>query len=240
MTIKMPAPRPSSLAFAAAVVAFAFAFGAPIAASAGAAELKLHCAGKGPRNKDSANTVLCAANPGHPRNVAGTVRNDAGQAIAGKLTVTYSSWTPAKGGGFTIAPRTTREIVAKGDGTFLIPSNPKTRESVRVDLAVDPALGIAAGVRAQADVSRRLVTKVKKLGGGSVKVTVKGTKIRPLKIYVLDASGYKLPGIKLKKADGSGSATFDLGNRRGQFSTYADAGIYNDLFWYGTRQPFRL
>lgn len=234
----MPALRPSLLMFAAAAVALAF--GAPLAASAGAAELKLHCAGKGPRNKDSANTVLCAANPGHSRSVAGTVRNDAGQAVAGKLTVTYSSWTPAHGGGYTIKPRTTREIAANADGTFSVPSNPKTRESIRVDLAADPALGIAAGIFAQAEVSRRLVTTIKKLGGGSVKVTVKGTKIRPLKLYVLDASGYKLPGVRSKKANGEGSATFNLGSRRGQFSTYVDAGIYGDLFWYETRKSFRL
>jgi hypothetical protein len=48
------------------------------APAATAAELKLSCAGKGLRNKDSANTVLCAAAPGKARKLAGTIRNDAG------------------------------------------------------------------------------------------------------------------------------------------------------------------
>lgn len=217
----------------------ALALGAPLAASAGAAELKLKCAGKGKRNKDSAGTVLCSAEPGHKRTIAGTVRNDAGQPVAGRLTVTYSSWTPAPNGiGYNVKPRETRELTAKADGSFSFSSNPKTKESIRVDLAADPALGIG-GAFAQMEVSRRLVTKVKKLGGGRVKLTVKGTSL-PLKLYVLSEDGYPLPGVKAKKAK-HGSATFDLGSLRGKFSTYADAGeIYTDLFWGERRPTFRL
>ncbi|HEY6781212.1 MAG TPA: hypothetical protein VI111_09665 [Thermoleophilaceae bacterium] len=219
-----------------ATVATSFAF----AASAGAATLKLHCAGKGPRNEDSAGTVLCAADPGHKRSVAGVVRNDAGQPVAAKLAVTYSSWIPAPNGiGYNVKPRTTREIVAKADGTFSFSSNTKTKESIRVDLAADPALGIAAGAFAQSEVSRRLTTKIKKLGGGRVKLTVKGTKL-PLKLYVLSEDGYPLMGVKPKKAK-HGSATFRLGSLRGKFSTYADAGdVYTDLFWGERRPTFRL
>ena len=225
----------------AVAVGSALALAAPLAAAAGAAELKLHCAGKGAHNKDSAGTVLCAADPGRPRNVAGTVRNDAGQPVAGKLTVTYSSWTPAtSGSGYTVKPYATREVTAKADGSFLVPSNTKTRETIRIDLAADPTLGIAAGAHAEAQVSRRLVAKVKKLGGGHVKVTIKGTKVRPLKLYVLDPSGYPLSGVKPRKANRAGSATFDLGSRRGKFTTYVDAGVYGDLFWYQSRPSFRL
>lgn len=220
--------------------AAALAFGAPLAASAGAAELKLKCAGKGKRNKDSAGTVLCAAEPGHKRTIAGTVRNDAGQPVAGKLTITYRSWVPAPNGvGYNIKPRSTREISAHADGSFSFSSNTKTKESISVDLAADTALGIAGGASAQADVSRRLVTKVKKLGGGRVKLTVKGTAL-PLKLYVLSEDGYPLSGVKAKKAK-HGSATFDLGSLRGKFSTYADAGdVYTDLFWGEQRPTFRL
>jgi hypothetical protein len=209
------------------------------AGAAGAATLKLKCAGKGPRNADSAGTVLCAGSPSKGRTISGTVRNDAGQPVAGHLTLTYKSWTPSNGA-YTIAPTSTRQIVAKGDGTFSFKSKTATKESIVVDLAPDPALGIAAGVRAQADVSRRLITKLAKLGGGGVRITVKGTKHRPLKVYVLDPSGYPISGVKPKKADAKGRATFDLGSRRGQFTYYVDAGVYGDLFWYAARPTFRL
>ncbi len=215
------------------------AVAATLAVSAEAATLKLRCAGKGPRNADSAGTVICAAT-GKSRAVAGTVRNDAGQPVAAKLTLTYSSWTPAKNGiGYTITPTSTREITAKADGSFSFSSKTKTRESVRVDVVPDAALGTGA-VRAQADVQRRLKTKLKKLGGGKVRVTVKGTKIRPIKVYLLDASGYQLFGTKPKKVSRSGKVTFALGARMGQFAYYVDAGVYDDLFWYLGRPKFKL
>ncbi|MGB2711371.1 MAG: hypothetical protein WBC33_07625 [Conexibacter sp.] len=207
--------------------------------TADAATLKLKCAGKGPRNVDSAGTVLCAGSPSRGRTISGTVRNDAGAPVAGALTLTYRSWTPA-GVGYTIETTSTRQIAAKGDGTFSFKSKTATKESIVVDLAPDAALGIAAGAHAQADISRRLVTTLTKLGGGSVRITVKGTKHRPLKIYVLDASGYPISGVKPKNADAKGRATFDVGSRRGQFSYYVDAGVYTDLFWYAGRPTFKL
>lgn len=212
-----------------------------VAAPAGAATLRLRCAGRGARNADSAGTVLCAGSPSRGRTIAGVVRNDAGQPVAGKLTLTYKSWTPVPNGvGYTIRPTSTREVTAKADGSFSFASRTATKESIVVALAADPALGIAAPVQAQADVSRQLITTLKKLGGGSLRITVKGTTHRPLKIYVLDASGYQIPGVKPKNADGSGSATFNVGSRRGQFTYYVDAGVYNDLFWYASRPRFSL
>lgn len=208
---------------------------------ADAAELKLSCAGKGARNKDSAGTVLCAGSPAKGRTIAGTVRNDAGQPVAAKVTVTISSWTVAPNGvGYTVKPTATREIVAKADGGFSLALNPKTRESVQFALAADPALGIAAGASARAEVSRKLNVKLAKLGGGKVRITVKGTTLRPLKVYVLDSSGYALSGVRPKNADAKGRASFDLGGRRGQFAYYVDAGKYDDLFWYQGRPKFRL
>lgn len=209
------------------------------AGTAGAAALTLKCAGKGPRNKDSAGTVLCAGHPAKGRTISGTVRNDAGDPVAAKLTLTYQSWTPA-GTGYTIKPTSTRTIAAKGDGTFSFKSTTATKESIVVDLAPDAALGIAGAVRAQADVSRRLITTLAKLGGGSVRITVKGTKHRPLKVYVLDASGYEISGVRPRNADAKGRATFDLGSRRGQFTYFVDAGVYGDLFWYAGRPEFKL
>jgi hypothetical protein len=209
-----------------------------IAGAADAATLKLACSGKGPRNADSSGTVLCAGSPGKGRTISGTVRNDAGQPVAGALTLTYQSWTPVKVG-YNIVPTSTRQVVAGSDGTFSFHSDTATKESIVVDLAGDPTLGIAAGVRAQADVSRQLTTKLKKLGGGRVRITTTGTD-RPLKVYVLDASGYPISGVKPKKADRRGRATFNVGSRRGQFSYYVDAGVYDDLFWVSRRPTFRL
>jgi hypothetical protein len=48
------------------------------------------------------------------------------------------------------------------------------------------------------------------------------------------------PGIKPKKANKAGSATFNLGSLRGEFSYYVEAGVYDDLFWEGPRATFRL
>lgn len=223
-----------------AMVTCCGAFGS-LAATAQAAEVKLRCAGKGPRNSDSAGTVLCAGTPAKGRKISGVVRDDAGKPVAAKLTVTFSSWKPVKGGtGYTVKPRKTIEVTAKADGTFSIKSNPATRESIRVDAVADAALGVTGGAFAQAEVSRRLKVTLAKLGGGVVKFTVKGTKVRPVKVWVLDASGYQVSGVKPKKIDGKGKVTFDLGTRRGQLSYFVDAGVYNDLFWYLGRPTFKL
>jgi len=211
----------------------------PVAADA--ATLKLSCAGKGARNKDSAGTVLCAGSPAKGRAIAGVVRNDAGQPVAAKVTVTVSSWTFAPNGiGYNVKPTSTREIVAKANGSFSFKRNPKTRESYKFDVAPDPALGIAVPASGQAEISRKLKVKLSKLGGGKVRVTVKGTTQRPLKVYILDSSGYALSGVKPKNVDRKGRATFDLGSMRGQFAYYVDAGKYDDLFWYQGRPKFRL
>jgi hypothetical protein len=208
--------------------------------AADAATLKLACAGKGPRNRDSANTVLCAGSAKHGRTIAGTVRNDAGQPVAGKVTVTFKSWTPSPGGGFAIKPTSTREVTAKPNGTFSVTVNPPTKQSLQFDLAADPALGIGAGVTAEAEVSREVTSKLAKLGGGRIRITVAGTTIRPIKVYVLDSGGYKISGVGAKNVDRRGRASFNLGSRRGQFTYYVDVGKLADLFWSGQRPKFRL
>ena len=210
----------------------------PVAADA--ATLKLSCAGKGARNKDSAGTVLCAGSPSKGRTIAGTVRNDAGQPVAAKVTVTISAWTLAPNSGYYIKPTATREIDAKADGSFSFKRNPKTRENYRFDVAPDPALGIAAAASGEGQIARKLNVKLAKLGGGKLRITVKGTTVRPLKVYVLDSSGYALSGVKPKNVDRKGRATFDVGSMRGRFTHYVDAGRYGDLFWYLGRTPFRL
>ena len=198
------------------------------------------CAGKGPRNRDSSGTVLCAGGLSG-RTVSGTVRNDAGQPVAGKITVTFRGYTPSRGGGFVVKPTGTRLITAKPNGSFHIHVNPATKQALQFDLAADPALGIAAGQTADAEVSRRLTYAVAKLGGGVVRITVRGTSLRPVKLYVLGPTGFPVTGGGPKYINRLGQATFNLGSQRGTFALFADAGRYKDLFWFEGRRPtFRL
>ena len=211
-----------------------------LAVPADAARLTVACAGKGPRNRDSSGTVLCAGGLAG-RTLSGTVRNDAGQPVAGKITVTFSGYTPARGGGFVVRPTGTREITAKPNGTFSIHVNPSTKQALDFALAADPALGIAAQQTADAEVSRRLTFVVAKLGGGRVRITVRGTSLRPVKLYVLGPTGFPVSGGGPKNINRLGQATFNLGSQRGTFTMFADPGRYKDLFWFEGRRPtFRL
>jgi opacity protein-like surface antigen len=230
--------RRSRAATAALILTTACAVALPTAANA--AELKLSCAGKGARSKDSAGAVHCAGSPSKGRTIAGKVRNDAGQPVAAKVTVTISNWVLAPNSGYHVKAIATREIVAKADGSFAFRRNPKTRESYRFDVVADAALGIAVPATGEAEIARRLNVKLAKLGGGRLRITVKGTSQRPLKVHVLDPSGYALSGVRPKNVDRRGRATFDLGSMRGQFTYYVDAGRYSDLFWYLGRTKFRL
>lgn len=228
-------PR-SHIAAVLATAGLGLALAAP---AAQASEVDLACAGKGPRNKDSAGTVLCAAAPGKARVVSGVLRNDAGKPVAGKIAVIFANWVPAGNDSFSIKPETTRTISAGGSGEFSIPVKTATKVTVYVEAVADTALGVSP-LKAQADVSRQLATTIGKLGGGKVKLTVKGAGKAPLTLYVLSSEGYELPGVKPKKANEAGSAIFDLGGMRGEFSYYVDAGLLSDLFWEGARPTFRL
>ena len=207
------------------------------AATASASQISLKCGGKGPRNRDSAGTVLCAE-PGKSRPVTGTLRNDADKAVAGKIAVTVSNWIPTGEGSFHIVAGKPQMIAANGAGKFSFLVKTATKVSIKFEAIADEALSISP-VAAQADVSRQLVGKVKKLGGGRVKITVKGT-THPLKIAVVDEYGYEVAGGKLRKASKAGSAVFNLGNVHGKFGYYVDAGELSDLFWYGQPPSFRL
>jgi len=207
------------------------------ASLASAAEIKLACAGKGPRNKDSAGVVLCAAAPGKARTISGTIRDDAGKPVAAKILVTFISWTPAGGGSFSLEPTATKTISADAGGKFSLPVKVTTRLDVKFEAVADEKLGVSGGF-AEAEVSRRLDVKMKKLGGGRLKFTVKGAS--PVKVYVLDSSGYELSGIKPKRANKAGVAIFNLGNLHGEFSYYVDVGALADLYWEDPRHTFRF
>jgi len=218
-------------------------------AAAEAATLKLACAGSGPRNEDSAGTVLCAAAPGRSREIRGTVRDDAGKPVAGAISVQRSVWTPAKSGsGYSVSPTGAPQLItARADGSFSFKASPASslpRESFKVTLAADPALGIAGGVTAQAEVLRRLKITVSKRGGGRVRFTVRGIPASKVKrFFVLDATGNYLPGQRTgRKLNGKGQVTFSLGARAtGTYSYFVDCGRLGDLVWpQDRRAAFRL
>jgi hypothetical protein len=221
-----------------AVAAIALFSLALFAAGAEASQMSLKCGGKGPRNQDSAGTVLCAAAPGKARTLVGVLRNDAGQPVAGKLAVTFRDWVANGDGSFTIEPGKPQQFIASANGRFSIPVETATKVSVEVEAVSDAALGVSP-ILGSAEVSRQLVGTVKKLGGGRVRITVKGT-TQPLKIAVVDEYGYEVTGGKLRKASKGGSAVFSLGSLRGTFSYYVDAGELGDLFWSGPRPTFKL
>ncbi len=207
------------------------------ASLASAAEIKLACAGKGPRNKDSAGVVLCAAAPGKARTISGTIRDDSGKPVAAKILITFISWTPHGGGSFSLEPTSTKTISADAGGKFSLPVKVTTRYDVKFEAVADEKLGVSGGF-AEAEVSRRLDVKLKKLGGGKLKFTVKGAS--PVTVYVLDSSGYTLSGVKPKRASKAGVAIFNLGNLHGEFSYYVDVGALADLYWEDPRRTFRL
>lgn len=207
------------------------------AAVASAGEIKLACAGKGPRNKDSAGVVLCAAAPGKARTVSGTIRDDSGKPVAAKILVTFISWTPQGEGAFSLEPTATKTVSANADGKFSLPVKVAPRLNVRFEAVADEKLGISGGF-AEAEVSRRLDVRLKKLGGGRLKFTVKGAS--PVRVYVLDSSGYELSGVRPKRANKAGVAIFNLGNLHGEFSYYVDVGALADLYWEDPRHTFEL
>lgn len=208
----------------AALAALAFA------ASASASSISLKCGGKGARNKDSAGTVLCAAAPGKARTIEGVVRDDANKPVSGPVTVTLNKWVP-KGGYYSIEKFDTVTVNANAAGKFSYPAKTDGKLTIYFE---------AAGAKAQADVSRQLAVTVRKLGGGKVKVTVKGAGKAPLTLYVVEESGYEVPGTKGKRADKTGSAVFDLGNFHGAFTYAIEAGEFEDLFWEGRKPTFHI
>lgn len=216
-------PRPLRTLFVAALSAAAVL---SLAASASAASIALGCGGKGKRSKDSAGVVLCAAKPGKARRIEGVLRDDSNKPVAGEVAITLSNWVPHDDY-YSIHPFKTVTVRANGAGRFAYAATTSTRVSLRFE---------AGGAIAEAEVSRELNVSVKKLGGGRVKMTVKGAGKVPLKLYLLDESGYPLPGTKGLKANRAGSATFHVGRYHGPFTYYVDAGVYGDLYWE-TRGP---
>jgi hypothetical protein len=214
----------------AAVLAFAAAALLAVAATASASSIALECGGPGKRNEDSAGTILCAEKPSKPRTIEGVLRDDSNKPVSGPVTVKLSKWTP-KGGYYSVEEFKTLTVQANAAGKFSYAAKTATKLTIGFE---------AAGTFAQAEVSRELQVAIRKLGGGRVKMTVKGAGKIPLKLYLLDESGYPLPGTNAKKANKAGSAVFNVGNFHGKFTYYVDAGEYGDLFWETRGPTFRI
>mgnify|MGYP001428862375 FL=1 len=229
--------RAVGLAVAATVIAVV------AASSASASSVKLACKAPGARNVDSAGTILCAAPAGKSRAVTGRVLNDAGAPVAATVTITRSAWIIRKGViGYNVKPVATNVVVAKTDGTFSFVSNPTSRDSFKVEVGVAPELGIVAGAVAQAEVHRQLSLIITKLGGGAVRLTVKGTGPKTVKVQVTTANGYAISGQRAKSLDSKGRVTFRLGARAtGTYAVYVVRSALTDLFWASAKPPkFRL
>jgi hypothetical protein len=214
----------------AAVASFA------LAATASAATVSLKCGGKGRHAKSSDGTVICVATPGKARTLEGVLRDDKNKPVAGKVAVTFSEWIPQGNDSFSIHAYKTVTVNADAAGKFSVPVKTTSRISLGVEAVADEKKGITP-VLAEAEVQLELQTTVKKLGGGRVQVTVKGTK-EPLKIGITDETGYFVKGGTSKKAT-NGVASFNLGPVGGTLYVYVDAGALSDLFW-PSRPSFKL
>jgi polyisoprenoid-binding protein YceI len=209
-----------------------------LASSAHASSLNLKCSGKGVQNKaQEYETASCAVEAGKKRNLEGVLRNDKNKPVAGKLNVTISDWNLAPGGGaFDIEPTKTFEIKAAANGKFKVPVTTTTEETVYIEAVGDPELEVSA-LTQEVNIQRYVSATAKVLGGGKVKVTVKGIE-GPFKVAITEEYGYPAPGGASRKAK-NGTATFDLHGARGTFGISVDAGELTDLYYIDSH-PFKL
>ncbi len=201
-----------------------------LATTAGASSIALKCGGKGARYQAEPSSIACAVKPGSSRAVEGVVRDDSNRPVSGPVTVTLSNWVP-QGGGYSVKKFKTLTVNANAAGKFVYAARTGTKITVAFE---------AAGASAEADVSRELAVAVKKLGGGKVKVTVRGAGRAPIKMFLVDDSGYPVSGTKGKRLDRAGVAVFNLGRYHGPVSWVFEAGAYEDLFWTNRGPTFRV
>lgn len=208
------------------------------AASAQAASFSLKCSGHGPQNKaQEYETASCAVRPGETRKIEGVVRNDKNAPVAAKLNVTFSKWVPQGNGVYDITPEKTVEIKAGANGKFTVPVTTATEETVFIEAVGDPELELST-VAQEVNVQRIVTATAKVLGGGKVKVTVKGA-AAPVKVGITEEEGYFVSGGAKRKANKAGVATFNLHDLHGTFGIYVDAGELGDLY-YIVAKPFKL
>lgn len=209
-----------------------------LAASAQAATLTLKCGGHGPQNRaQEYETASCAVKAGETRKIEGVVRNDSGKPVAAKLSITFSKWVPAGGGSFDITPEKTVEIKADASGKFQIPVTTATEETVFIEAIGESTLELST-VTQEVNVQRIVTATAKKLGGGKVKVTVKGAS-SPIKVGITEEEGYFVSGGAKRKVSKAGVATFNLHDQHGTFGIYVEAGVLSDLY-YVESKPLKL
>jgi hypothetical protein len=230
----MKARTPKAMTLALALAALGLL---AVASGAQAASLNLKCSGKGPQVKaQEYETAQCTVEAGKTRNLEGVLRNDKNKPVAGKLKVTISDWTPAGGGAFDIEPTSTVEIKAAANGKFKLPVTTKTEETVYVEAIGDPESEVSA-ITQEVNIQRYVSATAKVLGGGKVKVTVKGIE-GPFKVGVTEEYGYPAPGGSPRKAK-NGTAIFNLHSLRGTLGISVEAGVYTDLYYIDAK-PFSL
>jgi hypothetical protein len=202
------------------------------AASAQAATLTLKCSGKGPQSKaQEYSTAECTVAAGEKRNIEGVLRNDKNKPVAGTLKVTISKWIPQGDSSYAITPEKEFEVKAAANGKFKVPNlTTKTEETVYIEAVGDGDLELST-VTQEVNIQRYVTATAKVLGGGKVKVTVKGAEL-PFKIGITDEEGYFTSGGTARKANKAGTATFKLGNQHGKFNVSLDAGELGDLYYF--------
>jgi hypothetical protein len=209
-----------------------------LAASAQASSFALKCSGGGPQNKaQEYETASCAVRAGETRKIEGVVRNNKNKTVPAKLKVTFSKWVPVGNGAYDITPEKEVEIKAAANGKFTIPATTATEETVFIEALEDPELEVSP-VSQEVNIQRLVTATAKKLGGGKVKVTVKGASA-PVKVGITEEEGYFVSGGTARKTNKAGVATFNLGSQHGTFGILVDAGELGSLY-YVDATPLKL
>jgi hypothetical protein len=209
------------------------------AAGAEASSLSLKCSGHGPQTKaQEYETAECAVEAGQTRNIEGVLRNNKNKPVAATIKVTFSKWEPQGGGAYNITPYKTIEVRSGANGKFTVPKvTTKTEETVFIEAPEDFEAEVSP-VTQEVNIQRLVTVRGKKLGGGKVKVTVKGAEGK-LKVGLTEEEGYYVSGGAPRKLSKAGTAVFDLHGQRGTFGILLDAGEYSDLY-YVDSQPVKL
>ncbi|HJZ35636.1 MAG TPA: hypothetical protein VJ204_05110 [Solirubrobacterales bacterium] len=208
------------------------------AGGAEAATLNLKCSGKGVQNKaQEYETAQCGVEAGKTRNIEGVLRNDKNKPVAGTLNVTFSNWEPQGNGAYDITPYKTIEVKSSANGKFKIPNvTAKTEETVFIEAVGDGESELST-VTQEVNIQRIVTATAKVLGGGKVKVTVKGIE-GPFKVSI-GSEGYPVSGGAARKANKAGVTTFNLGHAYGTLGIFVDAGELTDLYYIDSH-PFKL
>jgi hypothetical protein len=227
--------RDLTIALALALAALGLLFAA---AGAEASSLSLKCSGHGPQIKaQEYETAECAVEAGATRNIEGVLRDNNNKPVAATIKVTFSNWEPQGNGAYDITPYKTIEVKSNAAGKFTIPKvTAKTEETVFIEAPEDFEANVSP-VNQEVNIQRIVTASAKKLGGGKVKVTVKGTE-GPVKVTITDEEGYAVTGGAARKLNKAGTAIFRLGNTFGKLGIFVDAGELSDLY-YVVEKPFK-